>query len=91
MKMPSSIITAIILATFFAGQNRAPAAATRVRGDGGESLVALAFGGKIEVVTVGTGRSIGHVADLRMRNPGQLATFLPAVTALHAGSNGKAA
>ena len=67
MKTPFFIITAVLLAIFSAGQNRADAAAPRLSG-GGESLAALAFSGKIEVVTIGTGKSIGHVADLRIRN-----------------------
>ena len=48
---------------------------------------ALAFGGKIEVVTAGTGQSIGHVADLRMRNltGERLAVPVPAMV-LESGS-----
>ena len=67
MKTHFSIITAVLLAVFSAGQNRVSAAVSRAPG-GGESLASLAFSGKIEVTTVGTGKSIGHVADLRIRN-----------------------
>lgn len=67
MKTPFFIITAVLLAIFSAGQNRAAAAASRAPG-GGESLAAIAFSGKIEITTIGTGKSIGHVADLRIRN-----------------------
>ena len=65
MKTPFSIVGAALLAVFLAAPDHAAAASGR--GDNA-SLAALAFSGKIEVVTVGTGQSIGHVADLRMRN-----------------------
>ena len=66
MKTPVSVIIAVLLAIFSAGENRAAAAASRATG--GESLAAMAFSGRIEVTTIGTGKSIGHVADLRIRN-----------------------
>ncbi len=67
MKTPFSIIAAVLLGVFFAGQNGVSAAVSRAPG-GGATLAALAFSGKIEVTTIGTGKSIGHVADLRIRN-----------------------
>ena len=67
MKTHFSLSIAVLLAVFSAGQNLVSAAVSRAPG-GGESLVSLAFSGKIEVTTIGTGKSIGHVADLRIRN-----------------------
>ena len=86
MKTPFSIVGAALLAVFLAAPDHAAAAAANVRGHT-ESLAALAFGGKIEVVTVGTGQSIGHVADLRMRNltGERLAVPVPAMV-LESGS-----
>ena len=62
-----SIPGAILLAVLFCCPQPASAAARSLRGEQ-PSLAALAADGRIAVVTVGTGKSIGHVADLRIRN-----------------------
>lgn len=66
MRLPLLISGAILLAPFFCEPQ--PASAAQGARREAASLAALAATSQIEVVTVGTGRSIGHVADLQMRN-----------------------
>ena len=67
MKTLISIPGAVLLAVFVCSPQPMYAVARNFR-SGEPSLSALASAGKIEVTTIGTGRSIGHVADLRIAN-----------------------
>ncbi len=73
-----AILGAVFLAALFCSPQ---AAAARNFHGGQPSLAALASERRIEVVSVGTGRSIGHVADLRIRNltGARLAVPVPAM------------
>ena len=64
MKTSFSLCCALLLGLLCATQTNSSAAVTSA----GSSLTALSASGKISVTTVGTGKSIGHVADLRIHN-----------------------